>query len=314
MRNYILRRLVLTIPVIVLVTFGAFALLRMIPGSVVDLKAGTALSEVETKRLEKQLGLDKSIPEQFFIWVKDLARGDLGQSVWTTERVSSEVKRRFPATLELAFLASLTSASIALVAGTTAALHQDTWLDRIVQLVTVMGLAIPNFVIATLIISLPALWWGKVVPDGYVPFQENPVESLHKMVLPALILGAAQAAILTRLVRSAMLEVLRQDYIRTAWAKGLQGRYVIMRHAMRNALLPVMTVWGLQVAALLGGTVVMETIFRIPGMGSATFNAIRLRDYGLAQVLILIFGLVYVFTSFVVDMLYAYVDPRIRYS
>jgi peptide/nickel transport system permease protein len=314
MRNYILQRIILTIPVIVLVTFGAFALLRMIPGSIVDLKAGTGQSQADTKRLEKEFGLDKTIPQQFLIWVKDLARGDLGESLWTTERVSTEIKRRFPATAELALMASLTASTIALVAGTTAAIHQDSWLDRSIQLVTITGLAIPNFVLATLLFSLPAIWWGKVIPEGYVPLVDHPLANVERMIFPALILGAAQAAILTRLVRSTMLEVLRQDYIRTAWAKGLAGRHVILRHALRNAMLPVMTVWGLQIASLLGGTVIMETMFRIPGMGIATLNAVKQRDYGLAQVLILIFGLVYIFTSLVVDVLYAYVDPRIRYQ
>jgi len=314
MRNYILRRIVLTIPVIALVTFGAFALLRMIPGSVVDLKAGTAQSEEDQRRLEKQFGLDKSIPEQFVLWVTDLARGDLGESLWTTERVSTEVKRRFPPTLQLALMASVMASTIALVAGTTAAIHQDSWLDRSIQFITITGLAIPNFVLATLLFSLPAIWWGKVIPEGYVPLIDHPAENVQKMIFPALILGAAQAAILTRLVRSTMLEVLRQDYVRTAWAKGLAARHVILRHALRNALLPVMTVWGLQLAAVLGGTVIMETMFRIPGMGTGTLNAVQQRDYGLAQVLILIFGLVYIFTSLVIDILYAYVDPRVRYT
>lgn len=314
MQNYIIGRVVLTIPVIVLVTFGAFALLRMIPGSVVDLKVGTGQSMADTKRLEKQFGLDKPIPVQYLIWVKDIARGDLGESLWTTEPVATEIKRRFPATAELTLMASLIASTIALVAGTTAAIQQDSWLDRSIQFATITGLAIPNFVLATLLFSLPAIWWGKVIPDGYVPLVDHPIQNVEKMIFPAVILGAAQAAILARLVRSTMLEVLRQDYVRTAWAKGLAGRHVILRHALRNALLPVMTVWGLQIASLLGGTVIMETMFRIPGMGIGTVNAVEQRDYGLAQVLMLIFALVYIFASLAVDILYAYVDPRIRYS
>lgn len=313
MRGYILKRLVLTIPVVVLVTFGAFALLRMIPGSVVDLKVGAGQSEEDTRRLEKQFGLDKPVPQQFLIWVGQLARGDLGESVWTTEPVQAELKRRMPATFELALLGSAFALLIGIPAGTLAAIHQDSWLDRVLQVVTATGLAIPNFVIATLVISLPAIWWGWVPPTGYVPFLDDPVENLQRLAIPAAILGVAQAAILTRLTRSAMLEVLRQDYVRTAWAKGLNARAVMVRHALRNAMLPVLTVWGLQIAALLGGTVIIETMFSIPGMGTATLTAIKTRDYGLAQVLVLIFGLVYIGTSLIVDVLYAAIDPRIRY-
>ncbi len=313
-RNYVLRRVVLTIPVLLLVMFGSFALLRMIPGSVVDLKVGVGTSKADTERLEKQFGLDKPIPVQFAIWVSDLARGDLGESLWTFEPVSEEIKRRFPPTIELAFLGSFFAVCIALPAGTVAAMRQDSWIDRSLQFVTVLGLSIPNFVLATLLISMPAIWWGKVVPTGYIPFSDDPIDSLWRMLLPAAILGVAQAAILTRLTRSAMLDVLRQDYIRTARAKGLATYIVLIRHALPNALLPVLTVWGLQIAAVLGGTVIIETMFRIPGMGTATLTAIGRRDYNLAQTLVLIFAVVYLTISFMVDLLYAVVDPRIRYS
>lgn len=312
--NYALRRVVLTIPVVLLVLFGSFALLRMIPGSVVDLKVGVGQSKADTQRLEKQFGLDKPIPVQFLIWSRDLVRGDLGESLWTTETVASEIGRRFPPTLELGLLASLFAVSIAIPAGCMAAIRQDSWIDRSLQLFTIFGLSIPSFVLATLIISLPAIWWGKVVPTGYVAFTDNPFESIKHMALPALILGGAQAAILTRLTRSAMLEVLRQDYIRTARAKGLALRAVYLRHGLRNALLPVITVWGLQIAALLGGTVIIETVFRIPGMGTATLSAIGRRDYNLAQTFILIFALIYLMVSLMIDLLYAVIDPRIRYN
>lgn len=303
----------LTLPVLLLVMFGSFALLRMIPGSVVDLKVGVGTSKADTARLEKQFGLDEPIPVQFGIWMRDLLVGDLGESLWTFEPVGQEIKHRFPPTIELALLGSLIAVCIALPAGTIAAIRQDSWVDRSLQFVTVLGLSIPNFVLATLIISMPAIWWGKVVPTGYIEFVDDPIENLRRMLIPAAILGVAQAAILTRLTRSAMLEVLRQDYIRTARSKGLGSTAVNVRHALRNALLPVMTVWGLQIAALLGGTVIIETMFRIPGMGTATLTAIGRRDYNLAQTLVLIFALVYLATSFVIDILYAVVDPRIRY-
>ncbi len=314
MHRYILRRLVLTIPVIVLVTFGAFALLRMIPGSVVDLKSGAGQSQADTIRLEKQFGLDKPIPQQFLIWVGDMAQGDFGESLWSTEPVTSEVKRRFPPTFELTIMASLVAVLIAIPAGTFAAMRQDTWVDRSLQLLTVLGLAIPNFVIATLVISLPAYWWGWSPPIGFVKLLDDPVANVQHLILPAVTLGLAQAAVLTRLTRSAMLEVLRQDYVRTARAKGLAMRVVTVRHALRNAMLPVVTVWGLQVSALLGGTVIIETVFTIPGMGTGILTAISRRDYNLAQTFVLIFALIYVFASLGVDLLYALIDPRIRYT
>jgi len=312
--RYILQRLILTIPVLALVAFGAFALLRMIPGSIVDLKSGAGQSQADTIRLKKQFGLDKPIPQQFLIWVGDVAQGNLGESLWSTEPVSNEVKRRFPATIELAFMASFFALLIAIPSGTFAALYQDSWIDRSLQFFTVLGLAIPNFIIATLIISLPAIWWGWTPPTGFVKLMDDPIQNVRHLLIPALVLALAQAAILTRLTRSAMLEVLRQDYVRTARAKGLTMRVVTIRHALRNAMLPVVTVWGLQIAALLGGTVIVETIFTIPGMGTATLTAISRRDYNLAQTFVLIFGLIYVTVSLMVDLLYAYIDPRIRYT
>lgn len=314
MHRYILRRLLLTIPVLLLVTFGAFALLRMVPGSIVDLKAGAGQSQEDTERLEKQFGLDKPIPQQFALWLGDLLTGDLGESLWSTEPVTKEISRRFPPTLQLAAMASLIAVIIAVPAGTLAAMKQDSWLDRALQLGTVAGLSVPNFILATLIISLPAIWWGWTPETGYVKLTDNPVESVQRMLIPAVTLGLAQAAILTRLTRSSMLEVWRQDYIRTARAKGLALRVVTVRHALRNALLPVITVWGLQIATTLGGTVIIETVFAIPGMGTATLTAISRRDYSLAQTFVLIFALVYVTVSLLVDLLYGLIDPRIKYA
>ncbi len=314
MTAYVLRRVVLTLPVLILVLFGSFALLRLIPGSAAELRAGAGQSEADVARLEKQFGLDEPIPVQFLNWVGRLVTGDLGESIWSTEPVSEEIKRRFPPTAELAVLGALFAVLVAVPAGTLAALNQDRWIDRVLQVGTAVGIAIPNFFLATLAIMLPARWWGWTPPTGYVSLFENPVENVQTLLLPAVIIGLAQAAVITRLTRSSLLEVLRQDYIRTARAKGLAGRTVIIRHSFRNAMVPIVTIFGLQFATLLGGSVIIESVFSIPGMGAGVLSAIGRRDYDLAQTLILIFGLVHIVSVFVTDMAYTLVDPRIKYT
>lgn len=314
MTAYVLRRVVLTLPVLILVLFGSFALLRLIPGSAAELRAGAGQSEADVARLEKQFGLDEPIPVQFLNWVGRLVTGDLGESIWSTEPVSEEIKRRFPPTAELAVLGALFAVLVAVPAGTMAALNQDRWIDRVLQVGTAVGIAIPNFFLATLAIMLPARWWGWTPPTGYVSLFENPVENVQTLLLPAVIIGLAQAAVITRLTRSSLLEVLRQDYIRTARAKGLAGRTVIIRHSFRNAMVPIVTIFGLQFATLLGGSVIIESVFSIPGMGAGVLSAIGRRDYDLAQTLILIFGLVHIVSVFVTDMAYTMVDPRIKYT
>lgn len=314
MANYALRRLVLMLPVLLLVTFGSFALLRLIPGSAAEIRSGAGQNRADVERLEEQWGLNDPIPVQFVSWVGRVLTGDLGESIWTTEPVTDEIKRRFPPTAELALLGAAFAVLVAVPAGTLAALNQDRWLDRVMQLLTALGIAVPNFVLATLAISLPAIWWGWTPPTGFVSVLSDPLENLQRLILPAMLLGLAQAAVITRLTRSSLLEVLRQDYIRTARAKGLTGRTVIIRHGLRNAMMPIITVFGLQFATLLGGAVIIETVFSIPGMGTGVLTAIGRRDYDLAQTLVLIFGVVHVLSVFVTDISYMIVDPRIKYS
>lgn len=314
MANYALRRLVYTLPVLVLVLFGSFALLRMIPGSAAELRAGAGQSQADVARLEKQFGLDEPIPIQFLDWVGRLVTGDLGESIWSTEPVSDEIKRRFPPTAELALMGAVAAMLIAVPMGTIAALNQDRWSDRLLQVLTSLGIAIPNFFLATLAITLPARWWGWTPPTGYVSFLDNPVDNVQAMILPVVLIGLAQAAVITRLTRSSLLEVLRQDYVRTARAKGLAGRTVVIRHGLRNALLPIITIFGLQFATLLGGAVIIESVFSIPGMGVGVLSAIGRRDYDLAQTLILIFATVHVLSVFITDLVYMVVDPRIKYT
>ncbi len=312
MTAYVLRRVVLTLPVLILVLFGSFALLRLIPGSAAELRAGAGQNEADVARLEAQFGLDDPIPVQFLSWVGRLMTGDLGESIWSTEPVSDEIKRRFPPTAELAVLGALFAVLVAVPAGTMAALNQDRWIDRVLQVGTAVGIAVPNFFLATLAIMLPARWWGWTPPTGYISLFDNPVENLQTLALPAMIIGLAQAAVITRLTRSSLLEVLRQDYIRTARAKGLAGRTVIIRHSVRTAMVPLFTIFGLQFATLLGGSVIIESVFSIPGMAQVCFRqwSARLRPGSDTH---FIFGLC-ITLGFVTDMAYTLVDPRIKYD
>lgn len=313
MTSYALRRLVFTLPVLLLVTFGSFALLRLIPGSAAEIRAGAGQNQADVQRLKEQWGLNDPIPVQFVGWVGRVLTGDLGESIWTTEPVADEIQRRFPPTAELALLGALFALLVAVPAGTLAALNQDGWVDRLLQLFTALGIAVPNFFLATLAITLPAIWWGWTPPTGFVPVLSDPFENLQRLILPAILLGLAQAAVITRLTRSSLLEVMRQDYIRTARAKGLAGRTVVLRHGLRNAMMPIITIFGLQFATLLGGAVIIESVFSIPGMGTGVLTAIGRRDYDLAQTLVLIFAVVHVVSVFITDITYMIVDPRIKY-
>lgn len=315
MRAYIIQRLILAFPVLVGVAVATFVLIRVVPGSAVDIKLGAGRDPDDRVKMERQLGLDKSIPEQFFIWTRGVVTGDLGESFMKPgQSVVDILKRRFPVTLEMALMGTAIALSFAIPIGVIAAIRQDSPLDHTVRLVSILGLAIPGFWLATLIIILPAIWWHTTVPLTFTPFLRDPIGNLHQMVFPALTLGIAQSAILMRLTRSSMLEVLRQDYVRTAWSKGLRERVVVSRHALKNALIPVVTVWGLQFSVLLGGTVIQETIFNFPGLGRAVIESITARDYPVIQAVVLLFASVYVLMNLLVDLTYSLLDPRIRYG
>ncbi|HWO93278.1 MAG TPA: ABC transporter permease, partial [Dehalococcoidia bacterium] len=258
--------------------------------------------------------LDDPLPVQYLDWVGDIARGDFGESLLTTQDIGKEIRKRFPVTAELAVLAVLFSIVIGLPAGVIAAIRQDTPLDYVVRVLSILGLAVPGFWLASLIITLPAIWWQTGPPLGHTPFLDDPIENLKAYATPAILLGLAQGALLMRLTRSGLIEVMRQDYIRTAWSKGLRERVVILRHAMRNALIPVITVMGLQLTVLLGGTVIQEQIFLLPGLGFYLLQAISLRDYPVLQTVILLLTVIYVVVNLIVDLTYGYLDPRIRYS
>ena len=314
MRRYVTQRLILMIPVIILVSVGTFLLIRVVPGDIVDLKCGNRCTEKDRESLREKLGLNDPAPVQYVKWMGDVFQGDLGNSLLTTQPVSKEIRKRFPVTAELAVMAVLFSVLTGIPAGIIAAVRQDTPLDYVVRVTSIMGLAVPGFWLASLVITLPAVWWHTGPPLGHTPLMDDPVSNVKAYLAPAITLGLAQGALIMRLTRSGLIEVLNQDYIRTAWSKGLRERSVVIRHALQNAMIPVITVMGLQFTVLLGGTVIQEQIFLLPGIGSYLLAAITQRDYPVIQATILLLTAIYVAVNLLVDLLYGYFDPRIRYS
>lgn len=313
MRKYVLRRLLVAIPSLLIASLIVFTLPRLIPGDVVQLMLEEKAYGKDLEDLREKLGLNRPIYIQYFEWLVKVARGDLGESLWTRRPVIEELARRIPVSLELGFLALFFAVLIAIPVGIIAAIRQDTIQDYVARSAAVLGLSVPGFWIATLVVVLPAIWWGWSPPIQFTEFRKDPWTHLAQFVLPAFILGIASSAAIMRLTRAMLLEVLRQDYIRTAWAKGLRERMVVLKHSLKNAIIPVVTILGIQVSALLGGTVIFETIFGLPGMGRFLFDAINQRDYPVIQGVNLLIVTIVVMTNLVVDMLYAVLDPRIRY-
>lgn len=315
MQQYLLRRLVLLLPTVLLALTAAFILIRLIPGDAVTvLMSNSQYSQQDYAELRSKLGIDSSIPIQYGKFMADVLKGDFGKSMWTGQPVMQELLRsRLPITLELTFCATLLGVLIGIPAGVVAAMRQDSAIDYVVRVVSIAALAMPGFWIATLVLVLPAYWWRWAPPFGYKTIAEEPWTHIQQIMIPASIMSLALAAALMRMTRSMMLEVLRQDFVRTAWAKGLPGRVVILRHCLRNALMPVVSITGVQVAILLGGTVVYESIFSLPGVGSYLFEGVARRDYPVVQgvTVMLTFGVVLV--NFAVDVGYRLLDPRVRY-
>src|SRR6476469_3956952 len=313
---YVIRRLVLVIPTLVGVAIAVFFLIRVMPGDVVVVKLradGAAVSEETIQAERKRLGLDKPLYVQFLDYMAGLPRLDLGKSLWTGEAVTKEIALRMPVSFQIAIMAGLIAVLIAIPLGTISALYRDTWIEHTVRVVAVSRLAIPSFWLGMLtILALLSLfnWLPKI---GYVPFWQDPVTNLAVTIWPAASVGYRYAAVATRMMRSSLLEVMREDYIRTARAKGVWTRLIMSRHALRNALLPVVTVIGLEFAFLIGGLVVTEQVFNLNGIGKLFVQAIARGDYTLLQALVLLVSVVFVLVNFVIDMLYAVFDPRIRY-
>ncbi|MFH1486142.1 MAG: ABC transporter permease [Chloroflexota bacterium] len=318
MSAYVVRRLLLSIPVFVVVSLLIFCLMRVIPGDVaLMMLTGTeglsGASEERLASLRHDLGLDRPPHEQYLSWIGGLARFDLGRSFKTDDPVLEEIAKALPVTLELAILSTLISLVIAIPVGVMSAVHQDRWLDYIFRIVTVGGIAMPVFWTGTLIILFLVMLFRWIPPLGFAALTEDPVKNLQQMVWPALALGYNHSAILGRMTRSCMLEVLRQDYVRTARAKGLTERAVIYYHSLKNALLPVVTVAGFQFGYMLSGTMLMEIVFMLPGLGTTLVESILGRDYPLVQNIVLFIAFMQIAVNFGVDLTYGWLDPRIRY-
>ena len=318
MRAYIIRRLLLVIPTLFLASLVIFFIMRLIPGDVIDMMT-SQMNQFETPvaraYIEHALGLDAPVITQYGRWLSNIIlHGDFGVSIWKQIPVTEEIMARWPVTITLGLLGIIIAQIIALPIGVFSALRQDTWGDYIARSFAIFCIAVPGFWIATLVIVFPSIWWGWSPPIVYTPFTEDPIANLQMLIIPAIVLGMLMSGTTMRMTRSMMLEVLRQDYIRTAWAKGLRERVIVIRHALKNALIPVITLIGLQVPILVGGAVVIEQIFCLPGLGRFMLQSIQYRDYPVVSGVMLLFGAAMVLSNLIVDLTYAYLDPRVRYK
>ena len=318
MGAYVLKRLAAMIPTLLGVAVLIFILLRIVPGDVVEARYLAQGSQFLSQDLMNQerakLGLDKPLWQQFTSWMAGLARLDFGVSMWTGAPITEEIKLRFALSLQLALMASTIATLLAIPLGILAAVKQDTWVDYAVRIFSIAGLATPSFWLGILMILVMLTVFKWIPPMVYTPFWVNPWENLAQLIWPALAVGYRYSAVGTRMMRSAMLEVLREDYIRTARAKGLWPNMILARHALKNAILPVLTIISLEFAFLLGGLVVTEQVFNLNGLGMLFVEAIARRDYTLTQALVMLVATIFLFVNFLVDIAYAWLDPRIRFS
>ncbi len=320
MKAFLLRRAIGLLPILVGISIVVFAIMRMLPGDVAAMilggeeEGGAGVSKEAVEALRVQLGLNEPLWSQYLHWAGGLLRLDAGNSLWSNRPVFVEIAERLPLTVELALLALTISMIVGIPFGVLSALKQDTWVDYIFRTVSVAGLTIPGFWLGTLTILFLTISFNWVPPLGYVSFSDDPWTNLQQLIWPAIVIGYGNAAIIARMTRSATLEVLREDYIRTAWAKGLGLRTVLSVHALRNAMLPVLTLAAIELGNLLSGAVVMETIFTLPGVGRYLVDAIFHRDYPVVQTIVVLMGVMFVVLNLVVDLLYGVLDPRIRYE
>jgi peptide/nickel transport system permease protein len=312
MIKLIVGRLLSAVPVLAGIVIVTFLAVRLVPGDVVHVLLDEYYDPQVAEQLRTLFGLDLPIHEQFFQWIGDLARGDLGDSLRTGRPVFTEISGRLPATMELAAAALLLSLLIGVPAGIISATRRNSAWDLGARLSSLVGLSVPNFFLGILLILLFVVVLGWLPSGGYVPLSEDPAEHFRHLILPTVTLGTALAAVTMRMTRSAMLEVSRQDYVRTAHAKGLLNRQVTLGHAFRNALMPVVTVVGIQLGSLLGGTVVVEEIFSWPGLGTLIIDGIQQRDYPIVQAGVMFFALFFVLANLLVDILYLYINPSLR--
>ncbi|MCC6388533.1 MAG: ABC transporter permease [Dehalococcoidia bacterium] len=316
MQKYILRRAALLLPTLIGITLVVFLAVRFLPGDVIDQmtgERGSANPEMR-RQLEERYSLTGSVGRQYVEWLSDIAAGDLGTSITTNRPVTTDLRQRLPITFQLGTMALLISILVAIPVGILSAVTQDSVWDFLARSLSIGFLAVPSFWMGLLVLTYGFVWFGWVPPLNYRDLWEDPAQNFQIMIAPALILGAGLSGTVMRMTRSMMLEVLRHDFTRTARAKGLSPRVVIIRHALRNAILPVMTIVGLQVSVVVGGTVVLEQLFSIPGLGSLLLTAINTRDYPVVQGIVLLSAVVVVLSNFAVDIAYTLVDPRVRYA
>ena len=331
MGTYLVRRLLLLIPTLLLVTIIVFLLVRFIPGSAVDLMVAEMSDlashyggEDTVEAVRESLGLDVAIPTQYGRWLgvvpqengafSGVFQGDLGNSLWTARPVLDSILARFPITLEIGLIALIAGLLIALPIGVFSAIRQDTTTDYMGRTVAIIFISVPSFWLGTMLIIYPAVWWNWAPSTQYVSFLKDPIENLRMFIPAGILLGMILSGTTMRMARSMMLEVMRQDYIRTAWAKGLKERVVVMRHALKNALIPVVTTVGVLIPVLIGGSVVIEKIFTLPGVGLFLVEALNYRDYPIISGINLFTATVIVIVNLAIDMTYAWLDPRVKYK
>ena len=321
MRVYLIRRLLLIIPTLFISSILVFLSVRFIPGDAIDLIMDRMVNvaggggAIDREAIERMLGLDVPVYVQYGRWLGDILRhGTLGESLWGAGSVEEEIFDRLPVTLQLGVMAIVIGLVIALPVGVYSAIRQDTAADYLGRSIAIIGLATPNFWLAIMVMLYPSIWWNWSPSMQLIPFSEDPLGNLGMFLIPSLILGTATAASTMRLTRTMMLEVLRQDYIRTAWAKGLKERIVVLGHALKNAFIPVVTLIGMELPILVGGSVIMENIFNLPGLGRLFLNALQNRDYPVVSGINLFFAAGVMLFILLIDLIYPYLDPRVRYE
>lgn len=318
MGAYLARRLLALLPTLLIASLIVFVTIRLVPGDVIDLMLSqndVAADKLSRDQLVAALGLDRPVLEQYLRWAGAIVlHGDLGHSLWQQNTAVTELlAERLPVTFQLGAMALVVALAIALPIGIYSAMRQDTTGDYLGRSFSILLLAVPSFWLGTMVMVFPSIWWGWSPEVNHVRFSDAPLQNLKQMAVPAVVLGAGLSAITMRLMRTMMLEVLRQDYIRTAWAKGLPERLVVVRHAMRNALVPVITLVGLQAPLLIGGAVIIEQIFVIPGMGMLLLDAVQQRDYPIITGVFLVVGVAVMLINLLVDLSYGLLDPKVRY-
>jgi peptide/nickel transport system permease protein len=311
--QYVVRRVLAIVPVLFGISVLVFVLVHLIPGDVAQILLGTQATDQQIETLRRTFGLDRPLPVQYVDWLSHIIRGDFGVSFRTNRPVLPDLVSRFGVTLQLTLTSTLIALLVAIPLGVASAANRGKRSDAIARVIALLGLSIPNFWLGTLLILFVSLVLHWLPPVGFVSLLDNPWLGLQTLILPALALGTAVAAFIMRMVRSSLLEVLRQDFIRTANAKGLQERSVLYRHALKNAFIPVLTVIGVQIGYLLGGAVIIESIFSLPGMGRFLLDSISNRDYSIVQGGVLFIALIFSFVNLSVDLVYGWLDPRIRY-